>query len=167
MDNLPKYVESWVVKRTQEKHYLCRLCAGPNDDHGIEESFRKHLSSWDHKIRIRKMEALHCKVCSIQFRYPSQFHAHTKSKAHNNKQNPQPKPIVEYSCGCCNTKFDSKKDELRHLTTKKHIKNASPSSDTTSALFCRTCNLQCKYPKQYEVHLSTKKHAKNVAKPDA
>ena len=167
MDNLPKYIESWVVKRTQEKHYLCRLCSGPTGDDGIEESFRTHLSSWDHKIRVRKMEALRCKVCDIQFRYPSHFNAHVKSKTHKWKVDPSTKPSKDYSCTCCNVTFDSKKDEDIHLTTKKHAKNSAPVSDTASAIFCTMCNLQCKYRKQYEIHLTTTKHARNVAKTDS
>lgn len=123
MDKLPNYIETWVVKRTQERHYLCRLCAGPNDDHGPEETFQNHLSSWDHKIRIRKMNALFCKACDIQFRYPSHFRAHTISKSHIWNINPETKPTNVFACTCCNASFVSKKDELKHLATRKHAKN--------------------------------------------
>lgn len=122
MDNLPKYIETWVVKRTQERHYLCRLCSGPNDDHGTEETFRSHLSSWDHKIRIRKMEALRCKVCDIQFNYPSHFNAHMKTKAHKFKVDPSSRPSM--ACEACNVQFRSFKEESRHIATKKHIANS-------------------------------------------
>lgn len=120
MNNLPKYVEIWVVKRTQERHYLCRLCAGPNDDHGVEESFRNHLSSWEHKIRVRKMDELRCKLCDIQFRYPSHYKAHVQSKSHKLKENPSLKPSMK--CDACNVHFRSFKEESRHIQTKKHAK---------------------------------------------
>lgn len=123
MNNLSKYIETWVVKRTQERHYLCRLCAGPNDDHGIEESFQRHLSSWGHKIRIKKMEELFCKVCSIQFKYPSHFKAHLQSKSHCNKADPSTKPNM--TCESCNVHFRSFKEQERHNATQKHAKNTS------------------------------------------
>lgn len=130
MDNLPKYISTWVVNRTRERHYLCRLCAGPSHDHGTEESFQRHLSSWGHRIRVREMEAMYCNVCSLQFNYPSKFKSHLKTKAHCHKVNPQPKPIIEYACVSCNVKFESRKDEIRHLATRKHAKNVAKTDSS-------------------------------------
>lgn len=159
MEKLPTYVETWVVKRTQERHYLCRLCGSINDDHGNEEMFRIHLSSWNHRLIIRKMEALFCKSCSIQCKYPSHYNAHIKSKSHIKKETPESKPKIDYRCEVCNIEFGSRKDEIRHLATKKHIKKVTPSDD---ALFCKACNITCKYPSQYTIHSRTKKHLKNA-----
>ena len=165
MNNLPPYVTAWVVLRTKERHFLCKLCSGPSGDHGNEEAFQRHLSSWGHKIRIREMEAIHCKACNLQCKYPSQYKTHIKSKSHNQKMNPEPKS--ELRCEACNVSFQCRAIEQTHLKTAKHLRNTNPSKAIVPNLFCETCNLQCKYPKQYEVHLTTSKHAKNVAKTDS
>ena len=160
MNPLPWYVETWTVTRTQEKHYLCRLCAGADYDHGTEESFRIHLSSWSHKIRVRKMDTLFCKVCSIQFRYPSHYNAHLKSKAHKFKETPSLKPIM--SCESCNVQFGSYKEQSRHLATKKHAKNAvkpeTSNSIVKDTFDCKVCSLQFRYPSHYKAHLESKAH---------
>jgi hypothetical protein len=122
MENLPPHVETWVVKRTQERHYLCRLCGKQDEDHGNADEFQQHLSSWPHRIIVRIMEALYCKPCGMQCRYPSVYNLHIRSKAHKQKENPQP-PAV-YDCDVCNVVIQSHKDKLRHLLTKKHAKHA-------------------------------------------
>ena len=132
MENLPVFVETWIVKRTQERHYLCRLCGGHDDDHGNVAEFQQHLSSWDHKIIVRNMEALYCNVCSMQCRYPSVYNIHIKSKAHLQKENPQPKSIVIHDCEVCNVVIHSHKDKLRHLLTKKHAKHAKTDPALTN-----------------------------------
>jgi hypothetical protein len=68
------------------------------------------------------MEALYCKPCGMQCRYPSVYNLHIRSKAHKQKENPQP-PAV-YDCDVCNVVIQSHKDKLRHLLTKKHAKHA-------------------------------------------
>jgi len=72
--------------------------------------------------------ALHCDLCNLQCKYQSVYDKHITSKAHLQKENPQPKAIVEYKCEDCNVTFQSNKDKLRHLTTKKHAKLAKTDS---------------------------------------
>lgn len=129
MNNLPKYINTWIVNRTRERHYLCRLCAGPGDDHGTEESFQRHLSSWGHKIRIQEMEAMYCNICSLQFYYPSHHKAHLKTRAHIFKENPSLRPTMR--CDSCNIQFRSFKEEERHLATRKHAKNVAKTDLST------------------------------------
>lgn len=160
MDPLPTFVDSWVVKRTGERHYVCRLCAPYHEDHGIEEGLRRHLSSWSHKIRIMQREALFCKVCNLQSNYPSQYKKHLNSKNHKQKENPELK--LDLKCDACSVSFSCKADQQRHLETKKHMKNLQPKD--TAKYQCEPCNLRCKCLSQYEIHLATAKHAKNVAK---
>ena len=69
------------------------------------------------------MEALHCKACDIQFKYPSHFNIHVKSKAHHFKVNPESRPAL--SCDACSVHFRSYKEGARHLATKKHAKNVA------------------------------------------
>lgn len=128
-NNLPKYISTWIVNRTRERHYLCRLCAGPSHDHGTEESFQTHLSSWGHKIRIQRMEAMYCHVCSLQFKYQSHYNAHLKTKAHRFKVDPSSKPSMR--CDACNIDFRSFKEEERHIATRKHAKNAAKTDLST------------------------------------
>lgn len=116
-------IESWILKRTGEKHYLCRLCGGPNDDHGTEDEFQRHLSSWEHKINIKKMESLFCKVCTMRFPCKSKYNRHIESKSHKQKEDPTLKP--NFKCEACNVKFLCKREEERHLATNKHAKNLS------------------------------------------
>lgn len=156
MEPLPKFVETWVVTRTGERHYLCRLCGRVDDDHGNENEFRRHLSSWGHMIRVKKMEALYCATCDRQYQFQSHFDSHMKSRIHN----PRTKP--ELKCDVCDTKFSCKSEQLKHLQTKKHAKNLQPKE--TSKYHCEVCNLFCKCQTHYETHLATAKHAKNVAK---
>lgn len=122
MENMP-FVESWVVKRTGELHYLCRLCGHTDDDHGNEEEFRRHLSSWCHRIRIMQKEALFCKVCNLQTNYPSEYKKHVRTKAHLRNENPSMNPPLK--CTACATAFLCKTEEARHLATPKHAKNVA------------------------------------------
>jgi hypothetical protein len=122
MENLPPHVETWVVKRTQERHYLCRLCGKQDEDHGNADEFQQHLSSWPHRIIVRNMEALYCTPCGMQCRYPSVYKIHLKSNAHKQKENPQPK--VDLRCEVCNVNFRGRTEIERHLLTKKHAKHA-------------------------------------------
>lgn len=164
MNSLPPYITSWVVLRTKERHFLCKLCSGPSGDHGNEESFHRHLSSWSHKIRIREMEALHCNACNLQCRYPSQYKIHIQSKRHKQNVNNEPKPDLK--CEACNVSFQCRAIQQAHIKTAKHLRNTNPIPPVVPNLFCEACHLQCKYPKQYELHLTTAKHAKNSLKTD-
>lgn len=123
MDPLPSYVESWVRKATGERHYLCRLCGGPNDDHGPEVFFRRHLQTLFHQNKVRQMESLHCTICDIRFDFNSKYQRHLESKAHKQKENPALKPV--FKCDACSIGFRSRAEEVRHLATAKHTKNTA------------------------------------------
>ena len=123
MENLPDYVETWILKRTGERHYLCRLCGRINDDHGTEAEFQRHLSSWPHRIRILKMEQFHCTVCDLQCKYQSIYNTHLKSKGHIQKVNPQPKPT--YDCETCKVILRGRTEYERHNATSKHMRRVA------------------------------------------
>lgn len=165
MENAP-FVETWIVKRTQERHYLCRLCGRVDDDHGNEAEFQRHLSSWGHKIRSMQREALFCKICELQFNYPSELKKHVASKSHKHKEDPSLKP--ELKCDICNVTFAYKVEETRHLASKKHAKRANPSPESES--YCKVCERDYKFPSQLLLHLMTAKHLSKtnscVSSPD-
>lgn len=163
MDPLPKFIDSWIVNRTGERHYLCRLCDNEHGDHGTEYAFRLHLNSRSHMFKIRQMEQLYCKTCSLQFKFPSHYKKHIESKAHKWKEHPNYTPKLK--CDVCDTTFSCKSEQQKHLETKKHAKNLQPKD--TSKYHCEACNLCCKCLSHYEKHLTTAKHAKNVAKTDS
>ena len=146
-------------------HYICLVCQTKYSMFGRTlEKFEEHLSSWEHKIKVRRMEALFCKHCNLQCKYPSQLKSHNETKTHKRNVEPTLKP--DFNCSVCNIQCSSHKDYLRHRETKKHAKNLQPS-ESSSKYHCEACNLTCKFPKQYKVHLTTAKHAKNVAKTDS
>ena len=159
MELLPKYVDTWIVKRTGEQHYLCKLCGRVDDDHGNEAEFQRHLSSWHHKIRIMQRDALHCKVCDIQFHYPSSLKKHLASKSHKFKEDPSLRP--EFKCDICNVTFSYKIEEMRHLASKKHAKRANPPTEGDS--YCKVCERDYKFHSQLLLHFTTAKH---LAKTD-
>lgn len=165
MDPLPPYVDTWVLKRNGERHYLCRLRGGVNDDHGDEAAFRQHLRSPIHLVKIRRMESLHCTVCDMQFRFPSLFRNHTLSKSHQQKVNPQPKPVSEFKCEPCGVVFSNQKDYARHLDTRKHMRKINPPSE--KPYFCKECSVDCKFPYRMAQHIATQKHLKAIAKTDS
>jgi DNA adenine methylase len=160
MDPLPKYVDSWIVNRTGERHYLCRLCGHIDEDHGNESEFQRHLSSWPHKIRIKKMEALRCKTCDIQFKYQSHYNSHIESKSHKLKVDPSLKPSL--SCDHCNFTFRTRAEYYRHINSDRHKKITNPPAE--SPTFCKICNKDYTFLSNMKAHLETAKHAKNVAK---
>lgn len=122
MESLPTYVETWILKSTGERHYLCRLCGGPNDDHGVEAAFRRHLRTEFHIKKVRHMESLYCKVCDIRCKYLSHYQAHINTKAHKQKEDPSTKPV--WKCEACSMPFRCRAEEVRHLATAKHKKNS-------------------------------------------
>lgn len=124
---LPTYVTSWVLKRTGERRYACTLCS--KDDRGGIDGLRYHLGSRPHINKVMQQAALHCTLCNLQCKYPSVYNTHIKSKAHLQKENPQPKAIVEYKCEDCRVVFQSNKDKIRHLATKKHAKLAGKTDE--------------------------------------
>jgi hypothetical protein len=74
--------------------------------------------------------ALHCTLCNLQCKYPSVYNTHIKSKAHLQKENPEPKVVVERKCEHCKVTLQSNKDMIRHLATKKHAKLAGENGST-------------------------------------
>ena len=87
---------------------------------------RLHLSNWFHIKKVMQETALHCDLCNLQCKYQSVYNTHIKSKAHLQKENPQ--PIIEYKCDDCAVKFRCRREKERHLTTKKHAKLAKTDS---------------------------------------
>jgi hypothetical protein len=119
----PSYVVSWVIKRNQETRYQCTMCSkGFDKHHGGLLGIQWHLRSRPHIERIMQQENMFCKTCNLQSKFPSHYKAHIESKAHKQKENPEPKAVILYSCEVCDVEFQSRKDELRHLLTKKHQK---------------------------------------------
>jgi hypothetical protein len=122
----PSYVDSWVIKRTQETRYQCTLCTkGFDRHHGGLLGIQCRLRSRPHIERIMQQEALFCTICQLQCKFPSQYKAHTESKAHKQKENPHLKPNLK--CDACNVKFRSFEEQKRHLVTKKHQKRLTQS----------------------------------------
>jgi hypothetical protein len=99
------------------------------DDCAVKFRCRKemelHLATKKHANRTK---IFNCDLCAMKFGYQSVYDIHIKSKRHLQKENPQPKAIVEHKCEDCNVTFQSNKDKLRHLTTKKHAKLAKTDS---------------------------------------
>ena len=129
MEPLPAYIETWVLKRTGERHYLCRLCGGPNDDHGSEVFFRRHLQTTFHLNKVRHMESLYCTVCNLRFEFDSKYKRHISSTAHRHKADPSTKPV--FHCDACDMPFRCRAEEIRHLATAKHRKNVSKTDSGT------------------------------------
>jgi hypothetical protein len=130
MEPQPEYIHPWTRKATGERRYTCRLCGGPDDDHGDESIFRLHLRTPFHVNKVRQMESLHCKVCDIRCKYPSHYRAHIKSKAHKHKEDPSTIPV--FKCEACNMAFRCRAEEVRHLATAKHAKNVSKTDSSNS-----------------------------------
>ena len=123
----PSYVDSWVIKRTQETRYQCTLCSkGFDKHHGGLLGIQWHLRSRSHIERIMEQENMFCKICNLQSKFPSHYKAHIESKAHKQKENPELKPNL--SCSVCSVKFRSYEEEKRHLLTKKHQKRVLQSA---------------------------------------
>ena len=162
MESLP-FVETWVVKRTGLRHYLCRLCGGVDDDHGTEAEFQRHLSSWPHRSKIMQREALRCTLCDLQFRYPSAIALHRQSKAHRMKEDPSLKPAD--TCEVCAIHFGSHKDYVRHLGSKKHATRSDPSCPKPG--YCTVCQHDYHFPSQLQIHFKSKKHAKALSKTNS
>jgi hypothetical protein len=160
MESLP-FVESWVVKRTGERHYLCRMCGRVDEDHGTEVEFQRHLSSWPHRSKIMQREALRCTVCDIQFKYPSAIAIHRQSKAHLRKVNPE--PTLELFCEPCGTHFRCQKERERHLSSKKHASNTT----TIRSGYCEVCARDYRFPSQLQIHLKSQKHARTLSKTNS
>ena len=129
-EELPTYVKRLFFKRNGKKQYKCLLC---KCEIGDTEQMRLHLSNWFHIKKVMQQTALHCDLCNLQCKYQSVYDKHIKSKAHLQKENPQPKAIVEYKCEDCKITFQSNKDKLRHLTTKKHAKLAKTDSVSSNS----------------------------------
>jgi hypothetical protein len=161
MEPLPPCIRLWT-SMVNGPRFTCSNCGPPSEDHGPERLARFHLRTPNHLKKVRQMEALHCKVCNLQCKYPSHYATHINSKAHKHRENPQPRPIVEYKCEICEVTFHSNNDRLRHLETRKHKMRANPPAE--NPCFCKVCTITCKYPYQYTAHLATAKHAKNVEK---
>jgi uncharacterized C2H2 Zn-finger protein len=124
-EGLPECIKSWVIKRTGKRKYECKLC---HMEIVNTEQLRFHLRNGYHIKKVMQQTALHCDLCNLQCKYQSVYDKHIKSKAHLQKENPQPKVIIDYKCEDCKITFQSNKDKLRHLTTKKHAKLAKTDS---------------------------------------
>ena len=118
-EHLPVCINSWLIKRTGKRKYECTLC---HMEIGDTEQMRLHLSNWFHIKKVMQQTALHCDLCNLQCKYQSVYDKHIKSKAHLQKENPQ--PILEYKCEDCVVKFRCRREMERHLTTKKHAKHS-------------------------------------------
>ena len=119
MDGLPSYVNSWIIRRTQETRYQCSICTkGFMTHHGDIVGIRCHLTSRQHIEKIMEQEALFCKICQVKCKHPSQYKIHIETKGHKQKENPQLKS--ELKCEVCDVKFRSYVEEARHRITKKH-----------------------------------------------
>jgi uncharacterized C2H2 Zn-finger protein len=158
---LPKCIKSWVIRRTGKRKYDCKLC---HMEIGGTEQMRLHLSNWFHIKKVMQQTALHCDLCNLQCKYQSVYNTHIKSKAHLQKENPQPKPVIEHKCDDCKITFQSNKDKLRHLISKKHLQKEKP--ETIIEHKCEDCNIVFRCRTEKERHLTTKKHAK-LAKTDS
>ena len=99
------------------------------DDCAVKFRCRKQLEvHFASKKHINRNQSFNCDLCGIKFGYQSAYNTHIKTKRHLHKENPQPKPIIEYKCEDCKVTFQSNKDKLRHLTSKKHAKLAKTDS---------------------------------------
>ena len=120
---LPECIKSWVIRRTGNRKYECKLC---HMEIVNTEQLRFHLRNGYHIKKVMQQAALHCDLCNLQCKYQSVYNTHIKSKAHLQKENPQ--PIIEYKCDDCAVKFRCRREKERHLTTKKHAKLAKTDS---------------------------------------
>lgn len=119
-----EYIEQWVVKRTGEIRYGCKLCS--RSDIGGTLGLDCHLKYSNHNRKIMQLDELHCKACDLHCKYPSVFNVHIRSKTHIQKVNPQ--PITELKCETCSVNFRCNRELKRHLATKKHAKLAKTDS---------------------------------------
>jgi len=120
---LPECIKSWLIIRTGKRKYECTLC---HMEIGDTDHMRLHLRNWFHIKKVMQQTALHCDLCNLQCKYQSVYDKHIKSKAHLQKENPQ--PMIEYKCDDCAVKFRCRREMERHLTTKKHAKLAKTDS---------------------------------------
>lgn len=160
-EELPTCVKRLFFKRNGKKQYKCLLC---KCEIGDTDHMRLHLSNWFHIKKVMQQTALHCDLCNLQCKYQSVYNTHIKTKAHLQKENPQPKPVIEHKCEYCKITFQSNKDKLRHLTSKKHLEKENPQPAIEHK--CDDCNVVFRCRRERERHLTTKKHAK-LAKTDS
>ena len=159
---LNEFVKTWLVK-SGERKYLCLYCRSKDSILGdTAEEFKVHLSSWEHRIRVRQMEAKCCKLCDLQFRYLSHYNAHLKTKGHALKANPELKS--EIKCDACQFKFRTPAEYKRHIASARHKKTVNPPKSST---FCEICDKDYKFASNMKVHLETAKHKRNLAKTDS
>jgi hypothetical protein len=148
------------VKRTGERHYLCRMCGGVNDDHGTEVEFQRHLSSWPHRSKIMQREALRCKICDIQCKYPSALASHIRSKAHLRKENPESTSVA---CEACGVRFRFVSALEVHQQSRAHLRKVNP--EPTPPLVCDPCGVRFRCQKERDRHLASRKHATHTTTP--
>lgn len=156
---LPECIKSWVIRRTGNRKYECKLC---HMEIGGTEQMRFHLRNGYHIKKVMQEIALHCDLCNLQCKYQSVYDKHIKTKKHLQKENPQ--PAIEHKCDDCKITFQSNKDKLRHLISKKHLQKENP--ETIIEHKCEDCNIVFRCRTEKERHLTTKKHAK-LAKTDS
>jgi uncharacterized C2H2 Zn-finger protein len=144
--NLPEYVKSWVIKRTGNRKYECKLC---HMEIVNTEMMRLHLRNWYHIKKVMQQTALHCDLCNLQFKFQSAYDKHINTKSHVQKENPQ--PAIEHKCEDCAVKFSCRKQMEIHLATKKHI-------NQTKSFNCDLCAMKFGYQSVYDAHIKTKRH---------
>ena len=162
MEPLPPCIRLWT-SMVNGPRFTCSNCGPTGEDHGPERLARFHLRTPNHLKKVRQMDALHCKVCNLQFLFKSKYDRHINSTPHKQKEHPL--PPTEYKCETCSIKCISKKDYDRHLETRKHAKKVNPQ--TQSQYYCKVCELDCKFKARHAKHLATAKHRKNVSKTDS
>jgi len=147
-EQLPTCIKSLFFKRNGKRQYRCLLC---KCEIGDTEQMRLHLSNWFHIKRVMQETALHCDLCNLQCKYQSVYDKHIKTKKHLQKENPQPKAIVEYKCEDCTVNFICRKQMELHLATKKH-------ANRTKSFNCDLCTMKFGYQSVYDAHIKTKRH---------
>lgn len=120
--DLPTYVVPVWMSSRNETWYKCMLC-DPVTPYGNSMAIQRHLSSSFHNNTRMQQEALFCKVCNLQCKYPSHYKAHVISRGHRLALDPTLRP--ELKCQTCSVQFRSYKEQTRHLATNKHAKNVS------------------------------------------
>lgn len=161
MEDIPlnDKIETWKVK-SGELRYKCLVCQHKYSVVGVNcEKFKQHLSSPAHRIRVKRMDAMYCTACNLQFRYPSHYNTHLKTKGHALKTNPEVK--LQFKCDACQLNFRSRAEHMRHIATDRHKNTINPPK---SKSFCEVCDKDYKFVCNMKTHLATTKHAKNLAK---
>lgn len=143
---LPECIKSWVIKRTGNRKYECKLC---HMEIVNTEQLRFHLRNGYHIKKVMQEIALHCDLCNLQFKFQSAYDIHIKTKKHLHKENPQ--PAIEHKCEDCAVKFSCRKQMELHLATKKHI-------NRNQTFQCDLCDIKFGYQSAYNTHIKTKRH---------